>query len=72
MDFEFISQYQAGAAAPPTPCWTGLPNNPQASGATVYTLTTSKSGAANEGQWTALASKNASQTYVACPKNPTP
>jgi hypothetical protein len=73
MDFDFVSQYQAGAAAPPAPCWTGLPDNPQAGGATVYTLTTNKSASAsNESLWTTAASKNGNQVFVDCPKNPTP
>jgi hypothetical protein len=73
MDFDFVSQYQAGAAAPPAPCWTGLPNNPQPGGATVYTVTTDKSaGASKENLWAAAATKNTNQTYVDCPKNPTP
>jgi hypothetical protein len=73
MDFNFISQYQAGAAAPPTPCWTGLPDNPQPTGATVYTVTTDKSASAtDETMWTAAATKNADQSYVDCPANPTP
>jgi hypothetical protein len=72
MDFNFVSQYQAGAAAPPSPCWTGLPGNPQPGGATVYTVTTNKSAGASENLWTATASKNGTQAYVDCPKNPTP
>jgi hypothetical protein len=73
LDFDFVSKYQAGAAAPPAPCWTGLPDSPKPSGATVYTLTTDKSGSASdESLWTATASKDSAQTYVDCPKNPTP
>jgi hypothetical protein len=73
MDFDFVSQYQAGAAAPPAPCWTGLPGNPRATGATVYTVTTDKSASAsNESLWVAAASMNSSQAYVDCPVNPTP
>ncbi len=73
MDFDFVSQYQAGAAAPPGPCWTGLPDNPQPSGSTVYTVTTGKSASAsNESLWQSTASKNTNQVYVDCPTNPTP
>jgi hypothetical protein len=73
MDFDFVSKYQSGAAAPPAPCWTGLPDNPQASGGTVYTLSTDKTASATDKtQWTSIASKDTSQTLADCPKNPTP
>jgi len=73
MDFDFVSQYQAGAAAPPAPCWAGLPDNPQPGGATVFTLKTDKSASASDAtKWSVLATKNTNQTYVDCPKNPTP
>lgn len=78
MDFEFTSQYQSAAPAPPAPCWTGFPNNatnmpPQPSGATVYTVTTDKSASATDaGAWTANATQNKTQTYVDCPANPAP
>jgi hypothetical protein len=73
MDFDIVSQYQSGAAAPPAPCWAGLPDNPQPGGATVYTLSTNKSASASDkGLWAAAASKNTSQVFVDCPKNPTP
>jgi hypothetical protein len=72
MDFDFVSQYQAGASAPPAPCWTGLPDSPQASGSTVYTLTTDKTAGASQNLWTAAWSKNGNQSYVDCPANPTP
>jgi hypothetical protein len=72
MDFDFVSAYQAGAA-PPTPCWSGLPDKPQASAATVYTLTTDKTaGASSENLWKAAWSQNSAQNYANCPANPTP
>jgi hypothetical protein len=73
MDFDFVSQYQSAAPAPPKPCWAGLPGMPVATGATVYTVTTDKTaGASTESLWTAAWSMNASQSYADCPANPTP
>jgi hypothetical protein len=75
MDYDFVSAYKASATTAGTPCWpTGLASAND-SGYTVYTVSTDKSASATDPtKWTikSAGSPNATQTYKACPANPTP
>jgi hypothetical protein len=75
MDYEFASKYKAaskGESGNLTPCWTEGLASDEDTGASIFVVTTDKTGgAADPAKWKAKAAAGGT-AFASCPANPTP